>query len=174
MDIAKSRQIAAKFEKAGWGRWSIRSVGMLYLVILLIVPILVIVQDGLREGLSGLWYQVTLPAAAHALRLTFWTAAVMTLINTVMGTITAYVMVRYTFPGKNLLNAIIDLPLAIPTLVTGVMLVIMFGPQRALGSWLQSNLGISDYLCTPRNHHGIIIYHLSIHGAICSTSIAGS
>ncbi len=158
MDITKSRQIAAKFEKPGWGRWSIRSVGMLYLVVLLIVPILVIVQDGMREGLSGLWYQVTLPAAAHALKLTFWTAAVMTLINTVMGTITAYVMVRYTFPGKNLLNAIIDLPLAIPTLVTGVMLVIMYGPQQALGSWLQSNLGISIIFAPP----GIILALLFI------------
>lgn len=60
----------------------------------------------------------------------------MVLINTVMGTLTAYVLVRYQFPGKSLLNALVDLPLAIPTLVTGVMLVILYGPQQPIGAWL--------------------------------------
>jgi sulfate/thiosulfate transport system permease protein len=141
-----------------WGRWGVRSIALTYLIVLLIIPILVIFQDGLREGLSGLWYQVTLPAAQHALKLTFWTSAVMTLINTVMGTLTAYVMVRYTFPGKNLLNAIIDLPLAIPTLVTGVMLVVMFGPQQALGSWLNDQFGLQIIFAPP----GIILALLFI------------
>jgi sulfate/thiosulfate transport system permease protein len=99
-------------------------------------------QDGLREGLSGLWRQVTLPIAWSALWLTLWTSAIMTLINAVMGTMTAYVLVRYTFPGKSLLNSLVDLPLAIPTLVTGVMLVVLFGPQRALGAWFKETLGI--------------------------------
>ncbi len=145
-------------QKPQWGRWGIRSLAFTYLAVLLLIPILVILQDGLREGFSGLWYQITLPAAWHALKLTFWTSAVMTIINTLMGTLTAYVMVRYTFPGKKLLNAVIDLPLAIPTLVTGVMLVIMFGPQRALGSWLQNNLGISIIFAPP----GIILALLFI------------
>ncbi len=148
----------ASLRRPQWGRWGIRSMGMIYLVVLLIIPILVILQDGLREGLAGLWFQITLPAAWHALKLTFWTSGVMTIINMVMGTLTAYVMVRYNFPGKNTLNAIIDLPLAIPTLVTGVMLVIMFGPQRALGAWLQTNFGISVIFAPP----GIILALLFI------------
>jgi sulfate transport system permease protein len=65
----------------------------------------------------------------------------MAVINAVMGTLTAYVLVRYSFPGKTLINAIVDLPLAIPTLVTGVMLVVLYGPQNALGGWLQQVLG---------------------------------
>lgn len=119
------------------GRWSVRTVALSYLTVLLILPLVVIFQDGLRGGLGGLWRAVTLPVAQHALILTLWTAAVMAVINAVMGTLTAYVLVRYEFRGKALLNGLVDLPFSIPTLVTGVMLVVLYGPQSAVGGWLQ-------------------------------------
>src|SRR6185436_8759016 len=97
-----------------------------YLLVMLIIPLLVILQDGLSQGFGEFWRQITLPMAWHALKLTLWTSALMTIINTIMGVLTAFVIVRYDFPGKRFLNGIIDLPLAIPTLVTGVMLVILF------------------------------------------------
>lgn len=136
-----------------WGHWGVRSIALAYLAFLLVIPLLVIVRDGTREGLAELWRQVTLPAAWHALKLTLWTAAVMTIINTIMGTLTAFVLVRYDFPGKHILNGIIDLPLAIPTLVTGVMLVILFGPQEAIGSWLKEQFDFSLIFAPP----GIIL-----------------
>jgi sulfate transport system permease protein len=152
-----STTISSPNKKAGaplpWRRWGVRSVALAYLTVLLVIPLLVILRDGTREGLAELWRQVTLPTAWHALQLTLWTAAVMTVINTIMGTLTAFVLVRYEFPGKRILNAIIDLPLAIPTLVTGVMLVILFGPQEALGSWLKEQLNISIIFAPP----GIIL-----------------
>jgi sulfate transport system permease protein len=135
-----------------------RGIALSYLFVLLIIPLVVIFKDGLSQGLGGLWHQVTLPIAWASLKLTLWTSAVMTLINSVMGTMTAYVLVRYNFPGKSLLNSIIDLPLAIPTLVTGVMLVILFGPQEALGAWAQRNLGLSIIFAPP----GIILALLFI------------
>jgi len=133
--------------------WGVRSIALTYLAVLLIIPLVVILQDGFREGLDELWRQVTLPIAWHALKLTLWTSAVMTVITAIMGTLTAYVLVRYDFPGKSILNAIIDLPLAIPTLVTGVMLVILYGPQRALGAWLTNELGWRIIFAPP----GIIL-----------------
>src|ERR687891_118363 len=136
-----------------WGRWGVRSVALAYLTVMLIIPLLVILRDGTREGLAELWRQVTLPAAWHALQLTLWTSALMVVINTIMGTLTAFVLVRYDFPGKRILNGIIDLPLAIPTLVTGVMLVILFGPQVALGSWLKEQFDFSVIYAPP----GIIL-----------------
>lgn len=141
-----------------WGRWGVRSVAISYLLVMLIVPLGVIVQDGFREGIGELWRQVTLPTAAHALKLTLWTAAVMMVINTLMGLLTAYVLVRFDFPGKSLVNAIIDLPLAIPTLVTGVMLVVLYGPQQAVGAWLKEELGFSVIFAPP----GIILALLFI------------
>ena len=136
-----------------WGQWGVRSIALTYLAFILIIPLLVILQDGLREGLAEFWRQVTLPAAWHALKLTIWTSALMTIINTIMGTLTAFVLVRYDFPGKTILNSIIDLPLAIPTLVTGVMLVILFGPQEALGAWLKEQFDFSVMFAPP----GIIL-----------------
>ncbi len=141
-----------------WGRWGLRAIALTYLTVMLIIPLAVILQDGLREGLIGLWQQVTTPIAWSALKLTLWTSAVMTVINTVMGTLAAYVLVRYDFPGKTLLNSVIDVPLAIPTLVTGVMLVVLFGPQQALGAWLKEEWGFSIIFAPP----GIILALLFI------------
>jgi sulfate transport system permease protein len=141
-----------------WGRWGLRTIALTYLTLMLIIPLAVIFQDGLREGLSGLWQQITTPIAWSALKLTLWTSAVMTVINTIMGTLAAYVLVRYEFSGKSLLNSVIDVPLAIPTLVTGVMLVVLFGPQQALGAWLKDELGISIIFAPP----GIILALLFI------------
>jgi sulfate transport system permease protein len=157
MQMNLSTTVSSSDKKAAaslpWGRWGVRSVALAYLAVLLMIPLLVIVQDGTRAGLAELWRQVTLPAAWHALKLTLWTAAVMTVINTAMGTLTAFVLVRYEFPGERILNGIIDLPLAVPTLVTGVMLVILFGPQEALGAWLKEQFDFSVIFAPP----GIIL-----------------
>jgi sulfate transport system permease protein len=135
------------------GAFAVRGVALIYLVVMLIIPLVVIFQDGLRDGLVGLWSAVSRTIAWRALVLSLWTAGIMALINAVMGTLTAYVLVRYRFPGKTLLNAIVDLPFAIPTLVTGVMLVVLYGPQRALGAWLDQNLGLKIVFAPP----GIIL-----------------
>ena len=118
-----------------------RAAALSYLALMLIVPLLVIFQDGLSQGLAGLWQAVTQPVAWAALMLTLRTSAIMVLINTVMGTLTAYVLVRYDFPGKSLLNALVDLPLAIPTLVTGVMLVISTARSSRWAAGWSATLG---------------------------------
>lgn len=153
LNLPASAHDSAPRHPRPWGRWGIRSAALLYLGVMLVVPLLVILQDGLREGLGELWRQITLPVAWHALKLTLWTAVVMTIINTLMATLTAFVLVRYDFPGKHLLNAIVDIPLAIPTLVTGVMLVVLFGPQEALGAWLKERWDLSIIFAPP----GIIL-----------------
>ena len=124
-----------------------------YLTLMLVVPLAVIFVDGLSAGPLALWRSVTAPVARSALWLTLWTAAVMAVINAVMGTLTAYVLVRYRFPGKALLNGFVDLPFSIPTLVTGVMLVVLYGPQSAVGSWLNNTLGWRIIFAPP----GIIL-----------------
>jgi sulfate transport system permease protein len=129
-----------------------------YVGLLLLIPLAVIIQDGLRAGLGGLWQAVSQPLAWHALKLSLWTAAVMAVINAVMGTLTAYVLVRYTFPGKGWLNAVVELPLAIPTLVTGVMLVVLYGPQAPVGRWLEDALGWRILFAPP----GIVLALLFI------------
>jgi sulfate/thiosulfate transport system permease protein len=147
--VAEASAPAAK----PWGRWSVRAAALSYLFVMLILPLSVIMVDGLRQGLGSMWRSVTAPVAWHALTLTLWTSALMSVVNTVMGLMTAYVLVRYEFRGKSLLNAVVDLPFAIPTLVTGVTLVVLYGPQQALGAWLQREFGFKIIFAPP----GIIL-----------------
>ncbi len=154
MDLA----LTQRKEKSGPADWVLRGTSILFLVLIVIIPLVVIFQDGLREGLASFWYQITLPIARSSINLTLWTSALMTVINAVMGLITAYVLVRFEFPGKRLVNAIIDLPLAIPTLVTGIMLVILYGPQQALGGFLIEKLNFRIVFAPP----GIVLSLLFI------------
>jgi len=145
-------------KKVKYNALLLRVLAFSYLIFMIVIPLGVILQDGFREGLGELIRQVTLPIAWHAIKLTLWTSALMTVINLVMGTATAYVIVRYEFPGKRILNAIVDLPLAIPTLVTGVMLVMLYGPQSSLGVFFSEKINL-PIIFTPT---GIVIALLFI------------
>lgn len=125
-----------------WGRWGLRAVVVGYLGMAIVVPLAAVLAHGFRDGLAAFWGELTSPTAFDALKLTLAVAAIMTVVNTVMGTLTAYVLVRYDFPGRRWFDGLIDMPFAIPTLVTGVMLVVLYGPQGAMGGWLEAR-GIS-------------------------------
>jgi len=107
-----------------------------YLLIMVALPLGVLAYQSVVPGPKAFWNAITNPIALHALKLTFVTATVMVLINVVMGTLTAWVLVRYPFPGKGFVNALIDLPFAVPTVVTGVMLVALYGPASTMGAIL--------------------------------------
>lgn len=121
-----------------WERLGIQLGAFSYLIALLLIPLVVIFQEGLQDGPAELWRSISQPVPWSALGLTLWTAFVMALVNAIMGTMTAYVLVRYSFPGKTLLNVIVDIPLAIPTLITGVTLVMLYGPQSPVGGWFKN------------------------------------
>ena len=144
--------------KTNLPHYILRASGLLYIGLMILIPLLVIFQDGLRQGFSELIRQVNLPIARHAIFLTLWTSALMTVINAAMGLATAYTLVRFDFPGKRLLNAVIDLPLSIPTLVTGVMLVMLYGPQEAIGRFLLEKLNLQIIFASP----GIVLSLLFI------------
>jgi sulfate/thiosulfate transport system permease protein len=131
-----------------WGRWGLRAAAILYLGFMVAVPLSAIIENGFADGLGAFWSDITGPIAVGALKLTLVMAVIVTAINAVMGTLTAYVLVRYRFAGRGLLNTLIDLPFAIPTLVTGVMLVALYGPQRTLGAWLNAH-GFQVIFATP-------------------------
>ncbi|MDD5305753.1 MAG: sulfate ABC transporter permease subunit CysT [Deltaproteobacteria bacterium] len=128
-----------------------------YLAVLVIVPLATLAHKGLAGGAGAVWKAASSPVAADALVLTLWTAAVMAVVNAVMGTATAWVLVRFRFPGRRLLSALVDLPFAIPTLVAGIMLVTLFGPQTPLGAWMAAH-GIKIVFADP----GIILALLFI------------
>jgi sulfate/thiosulfate transport system permease protein len=137
--VTKFGRTYPRFDIMGWG---LRFSALTYLVVMIAIPVFVVYLSGFREGWTGFWANITNPAALAALRLTIQTSAIMAVVNVVMGTLTAYVLVAYDFPGKSLFNLLIDLPFAIPTLVTGVMLVLLYGPQTAIGGFFEDTWGI--------------------------------
>ena len=114
----------------------LRALAFSYIGILVILPIIAITSESFRGGFTNLWTNITLPQALFSLKITFLVAVIMVLINIVTGTATAWVLVRYRFPFKNIMDSLIDLPFAIPTVVTGIMLVILYGPNSVIGSFL--------------------------------------
>lgn len=112
---------------------SMRGTVLIYLTLIVLLPLLALTHAGLSEGVSGVFERITSPIAKHAIVLTLWTSALVAAINTVFGVATAWLLFRYRFPGKRLLNAIVDLPLAIPTLVTGLMITVLYGPGSLIG-----------------------------------------
>lgn len=114
----------------------LRGVALSYLALLVVLPLAALSVQAAEPGVQAFWTALTNPFAWHALKLTFATAFIMVLINAVMGTATAWVLVRYDFPGKGVMNALIDIPFAVPTVVTGLMLVALYGPSSVLGSFL--------------------------------------
>lgn len=121
----------------------LRASTLAYLGVMVVLPLVALGVQASEGGAGAFVRAVVDPFAWHALKLTFATALVMVLINAVMGTATAWVLVRYDFPGKGIMNALIDLPFAVPTVVTGLMLVALYGPNSALGAVLgRAGLGV--------------------------------
>jgi sulfate/thiosulfate transport system permease protein len=104
-----------------------------FLSLVVVLPIAALVWSSTRSGTSGFWTVVSSPEAVAALKLTLAVAAVAALTNAVLGTVTAWVLVRDDFRGKSLINAIIDLPFALPTIVAGLVLLTFYGPRSPVG-----------------------------------------
>jgi sulfate/thiosulfate transport system permease protein len=111
------------------------SVGVIssYLIVIVVLPIAALIWESKKSGAHSFWQVVTSPEALAALKLTFGAAFVVVVINAVLGTITAWVLVRDDFRGKSLINSVIDLPFALPTIVAGLTLLALYGPQSPVG-----------------------------------------
>jgi sulfate transport system permease protein len=101
--------------------------------VIVVLPIAALVWESRRNGAASFWDVVTSPGAIQALELSLGAAAVVSGINAVLGTITAWVLVRDRFRGQRLVNSIIDLPFALPTIVAGLTLIALYGPRSPVG-----------------------------------------
>jgi sulfate transport system permease protein len=127
---------SGRFAVPAFGRWGLRGVALVYLGALVVLPAIAVITRGFDRRLGSLREALAVPGATAALRLTLITAALAAVINGLFGTLLAWVLVRLRFPGRGALGAIVDLPFAIPTLVTGVMLVALYGPNSPIGAFL--------------------------------------
>jgi sulfate transport system permease protein len=116
--------------------WGLRGAAIIYLSAMVVVPVIAIITKGFEDGLAAFRSAMSSPGAWEAIRLTLVTSALAAIINAIFGTMLAYILVRYRFRGRGVLSAVVDLPFAIPTLVTGVMLVAIYGPNTPIGKAL--------------------------------------
>ena len=106
---------------------------VIYMSIIVLIPFAALVNGAFENGLSSFWKAISNPQAVAALELTVGVSLVVTAINAVMGTLIAWVLVRDRFRGRGLVNALIDLPFALPTIVAGLTLLALYGPSSPVG-----------------------------------------
>ena len=110
-----------------------RGTVVLYLSLMVLLPLAAVVVESTDGGFSAFWDAVTSPQSIAALKLTVISSLIVVAINAVFGTIIAWVLVRDEFRGKAAVNAIIDLPFALPTIVAGLTLLTLFGSESPFG-----------------------------------------
>jgi sulfate transport system permease protein len=106
---------------------------MTFLTVVVVLPLAALTWESTKGGATGFWDSISSPEAVAALKLTIGASVLVALINAVLGTITAWVLVRDDFRGKSVVNAIIDLPFALPTIVAGLVLLALYGPRSPIG-----------------------------------------
>lgn len=114
---------------------------LVYLSAIVLIPIAALIIRPWEHGIAGFWTVLSDPRVLAALRLSFGGAALAALVNAITGPIVAWVLVRYEFPGKHILDALIDLPFALPTAVAGIALSSLYSTQGWLGAPL-AEIGI--------------------------------
>ena len=111
---------------------------MVYLSLIVLIPLSAVFIRSMGLGWSHFWDVVTAPRVLASLRLSFGASLIAATINVFFGLIVAWVLVRYTFPFKRLVDAMVDLPFALPTAVAGIALTALYTPNGWLGKWLLS------------------------------------
>jgi sulfate/thiosulfate transport system permease protein len=108
-------------------------IAMAYLSLIVLIPLAAVVDKSFEDGFAAFWTAVTNEQAVAALKLSLIASAVVAAINAVIGTLIAWVLVRDEFRGKGIVNSLIDLPFALPTIVAGLTLLALYGPRGPVG-----------------------------------------
>jgi sulfate/thiosulfate transport system permease protein len=111
----------------------LRGIAIGYLSLIVLVPLAALVWSSRSQGAGSFWEEVTKPEALSALKLTLGVSLIVAAFNALTGTAIAWVLVRDSFPGKGFVNGVIDLPFALPTIVAGLVLLELYGPNSPFG-----------------------------------------
>jgi sulfate transport system permease protein len=129
-------------------RLGLRSVALAYLALILVGPLAIVFYRTFEDGFGPAWDALKTPETIHAFKLTLIITAIAVPINTVFGIVCGLAIVRRRFPGKGLLNAFIDLPLALSPVVVGLALFLLYGADGWFGGWLDDH-GIQVLFALP-------------------------
>lgn len=136
-EFAKARE-RARTEPA-IVRWIIITLAVTFLTVFVVLPLLLVFTSALSRGVGAYLAALADEEALSAIQLTLTVAAISVLINLVFGVSAAWAIAKFEFPGKTILNTLIDLPFSVSPVISGLVFVLMFGAQGWLGPWLQAN-----------------------------------
>jgi sulfate transport system permease protein len=145
----RSRKVRRATDPPWWVRYPLRVVAASYLFLLVAWPVSLVAKHALDGGTSEIQALLQDPDVAHALRLTVIVAVVAVAINTVFGIGISLLLVRYRFPGRRALSALIDLPMSVSPIVVGLALMLVYGGRNGwVGPWLEDQ-GLQIVFATP-------------------------
>src|SRR3954465_156778 len=130
-------------------KYALRFVALGYLTLLLGIPVVLVFVNAFQDGVGAAWDAVTTPEAQHAFYLTFVMVAVAVPLNTIFGVLCALAILRQSFRGRGILNALVDLPFAVSPVVVGLALLLIYGRRDGwIGPWLADH-GVRVIFATP-------------------------
>jgi sulfate transport system permease protein len=129
-------------------RLLLRSVAVGYVLALVALPVVTVTRKTFENGFGPVWESLQNPDLVAAARLGLFVSVISVVINTVFGVGISFLIVRYRFPGRRLLNAVIDLPISISPIVVGISLILVYGQNGWIGRTLEAN-GIRIIFATP-------------------------
>jgi len=120
-------------------RWGLTAVALMFLALTLVLPLVLVFHQALSKGLTTYLDAIREPDALSAARLTLLIASIAVPVNLVFGVAAAWCIAKFSFPGKNLLITLIDLPFAVSPVISGMIFVLLLGSHGWFGSWLQEH-----------------------------------
>ena len=122
-----------------WGKWLLIGIGALFSILLLVVPMISIFWEALSQGLVASFNNLQDADMLHAIWLTILVALITVPVNLVFGTLLAWLVTRFTFPGRQLLLTLFDIPFAVSPVVAGLMYLLFWGVNGPAGGWLDAH-----------------------------------
>ena len=139
--LSRSATIAPRTVRRATGesrtvRWMLTAVALVFLVFTLALPLVLVFHQAFAKGLAAYWDAITATDALSAARLTLLVAGIAVPVNLLFGVAAAWCISKFTFPGRNLLITLIDLPFAVSPVISGMIFVLLFGAHGWFGPWL--------------------------------------
>ncbi|MHA7845914.1 sulfate/thiosulfate ABC transporter permease CysW [Serratia sp. D1N4] len=125
--------------RVNWGKWTLIAIGVLFSILLLVVPMVVIFIEAFSSGAGAVWQNLSNPDMLHAIWLTVLVALITVPVNLVFGTLLAWLVTRFTFPGRQLLLTLFDMPFAVSPVVAGLLYLLFYGTNGPIGGWLDAH-----------------------------------
>src|SRR5208282_4077413 len=122
-----------------WVRWILIAAALLFLSLFLLVPLVAVFVEALAKGPGYYFHTLADPDTLSAIKLTFIAAGISVPMNCIFGVAAAWAIAKFDFPGKNILTTLIDLPFAVSPVISGLVLVLIFGAQGWFGPWLKAH-----------------------------------